>query len=113
MLCLPSSSSVGSDTYFRGASGHQWSTIPELPNAFHGADFFAAPALLLEVPDRKTTIIHGEIHARLRRGKSKNARTTGGSINSDMPQDEVLVFESAVSIFVPKLQGVAGEAQPH
>lgn len=30
-----------------------------------------------------------------------------------MPQNEVLVFEGAVSIFVPELQGVAGEAQPH
>jgi hypothetical protein len=65
------------------------------------------------MPDRDFAIIDGEFDARLRRRKSNNARTTGGSINSDMPQDEVLVFESAVSIFVPKLQGVAGEAQPH
>jgi hypothetical protein len=97
----------------RDTSPHHSRTITELWNPFHGADFFAAPALLLELPERKTTIIDEEIGARLRRRKSKSARTTGGSINSDMPQDEVLVFESAVSIFVPKLQGVEGEAQPH
>jgi len=65
------------------------------------------------MPDREFAIIDGQSDARLRRRKSKNASKTGGTCNSDMPQDEVLVFESAVSIFVPKLQGVAGEAQPH
>jgi hypothetical protein len=53
----------------RDAFEHQWNTIPELRNPIHGAEFFAAPALLLEMPDREFAIIDGEIDARLRRGE--------------------------------------------
>jgi hypothetical protein len=85
--------------------------VPELPNPFHGAEFSRLRQALSICRTVRNAMFIGEIHTRLCRRRSNNARTTRSSRNLDQPQAAVLGVHRTLPRRVPQLLALAGEAQ--
>ena len=69
---------------------HRSRTFPRLSNPFHGAEFSRLRHSYSSCRITRISIFDGEIPARLRRRKSKNARTSRSEANFDKPKAQAM-----------------------